>query len=457
VPNVDSKSWLRTRVEKTLVKGLTRAYSTVQVDPGKFLVQLRTAYRMPISGYHGVYSLEINEVDKVADDLIRSGMKLAAVEGAGFGLGGMITILPDLGVLSAITMRTIQKLSLVYGFQFNTDGEIAELWIAAASAAGVDISRELVEKEVVNKFVPRVIQRIAARASAEVVEKWAGRLIPLVSSALGAGLNYWFVRAWGERAKAHFRERHMQLRMQAQSSPGQVPSSLVLPAEFVKASVLKKRMTIFRCMAILFDLDGVLVDSTRSVERQWRIWAREQGIGGDEVMAVAHGVRSVEVIRAVAPHLDAEEEVRKLEGREADDHEGVTAMPGAFELVGSVPDGRWGVVTSGTRLLATERLHLFGIPIPKVMVTADDVVNGKPHPEPYLKGAQLLGVKPAECLVIEDAPAGIQSAHAGGMKVIGLTSTYPAAALSEADVVIAKLDRIKVAFNGARMLTVDAG
>jgi hypothetical protein len=231
VPNVDSKSWLRTRVEKTLVKGLTRAYSTVQVDPGKFLVQLRAAYRMPISGYHGVYSLEINEVDKVADDLIRSGMKLAAVEGAGFGLGGMITILPDLGILSAITMRTIQKLSLVYGFQFNTDGEIAELWIAAASAAGVDISRELVEKEVVNKFVPRVIQRIAARASAEVVEKWAGRLIPLVSSAMGAGLNYWFVRAWGERAKAHFRERHMQLRMQAQSSPRQVPSPLVLPAE----------------------------------------------------------------------------------------------------------------------------------------------------------------------------------------------------------------------------------
>src|SRR5438270_3709990 len=126
--DVESKSWLRKRAEKTLAKGLTRAYSAVQVDPGKFLLQLRTAYRMPISGYHGVYSLEIGEVDRVADDLIRSGMKLAAVEGAGFGMGGMITILPDLGILSAITMRTIQKLSLVYGFQFNTDGEIAELW-----------------------------------------------------------------------------------------------------------------------------------------------------------------------------------------------------------------------------------------------------------------------------------------------------------------------------------------
>src|SRR5271157_2856771 len=209
------KSWLRRRVEKALVKGLTRVYSTVRVDPAKFLLQLRTAYRVPISGYHGVFSLKIGELDAVADSIIRSGMKLAAVEGAGLGLGGLMTIVPDLGILSAITMRTIQKLSLVYGFEFNTDDEIAELWIAAASAAGVDISRELLEKEVINKFVPRVIQRIAARASAEVVEKWAGRMIPLVSSAIGAGLNYWFVRAWGDRAKAHFRERHLQLRQQA--------------------------------------------------------------------------------------------------------------------------------------------------------------------------------------------------------------------------------------------------
>jgi hypothetical protein len=228
--DAESKSWLRTRVEHTLVKGLTRAYSTVQVDPGKFLVQLRTAYRLPISGYHGVYSLDMGELDTVADDLIRGGKKMAALEGAGFGLGGLITILPDLGILSAITMRTIQKLSLVYGFQFNTDHEIAELWIAAASAAGVDISRELLEKEVVNKFVPRVIQRIAARASAEVVEKWAGRMIPLVSSALGAGLNYWFVRAWGERAKSHFRQRHLQRRQEAQAA-GLVPQAPpILPA-----------------------------------------------------------------------------------------------------------------------------------------------------------------------------------------------------------------------------------
>jgi hypothetical protein len=143
-------------------------------------------------------------------------MKVAAIEGAGFGLGGLMTIVPDLGILSAITMRTIQKLSLLYGFEFNTDDEIAELWVAAASAAGVDISRELLEKEVINKFVPKVIQRIAAKASTEVVEKWAGRVIPLASSAIGAGLNYWFVRAWGERARLHFRGRYLLLQERQQ-------------------------------------------------------------------------------------------------------------------------------------------------------------------------------------------------------------------------------------------------
>lgn len=214
--SVERKSWLLRRVEGALQKGLTRAYQGVRVDPAKFLMQLRVAYRVPVSGYHGVFSLDVRELDLVAQSIVRSGMKMAAVEGAGFGLGGFITILPDLGILSAITMRTIQKLSLLYGFEYNTDDEIAELWIAAASAAGVDLGRDLLEKEVVNKFVPRVIQRIAARASTEVVEKWAGRMIPLASSAIGAGLNYWFVRAWGRRAMAHFRQRHLAVREREQ-------------------------------------------------------------------------------------------------------------------------------------------------------------------------------------------------------------------------------------------------
>jgi|SRR5882724_6699109 len=206
------KSWLRRRVETALVRGLTRAYETVRVDPAKFLLQLRAAYDLPITSFHGVYRVELGYLDEVAASVIRSGTKLAAAEGAGLGLGGIITIVPDLGILSAITMRTIQKLSLIYGFEFNTDDEMAELWIAAASAAGVDISRELLEKEVINRFVPRVIQRIGVQASGEVVEKWAGRLIPFASSLIGAGLNYYFVRAWGARALAHFRNKHLVVR-----------------------------------------------------------------------------------------------------------------------------------------------------------------------------------------------------------------------------------------------------
>lgn len=214
-------------------------------------------------------------------------------------------------------------------------------------------------------------------------------------------------------------------------------------------------MPIFHCSAILFDLDGVLVDSTRSVDRQWRLWAERKGVDGDKVIAIAHGVRTIEVIKFVAPHLDVEAEVREIESREADDHDGVNVMPGAAELVRMIPDGRWCVVTSGTRLLASARLQFGGLPIPKVLVTADDVLNGKPHPEPYLKGAELLGVRPKDCLVIEDAPAGIQSARAGGMKVIGITSTYPESQLGTADAVVKKLAQIQVGPDGARKLKVN--
>jgi sugar-phosphatase len=213
--------------------------------------------------------------------------------------------------------------------------------------------------------------------------------------------------------------------------------------------------TTFICSAILFDLDGVLVDSTRSVERQWHIWARERGIDGDKVIAMGHGVRAIDLIRAVAPHLDAEAEVRELESREAEDRDGVVVMPGAIDLVSTIPEGRWGVVTSGTRHLASERLRLAGIPVPKVLVTAEDVAYGKPHPEPYLKGAKLLGVNPVECLVIEDAPAGIESAHAGGMKVVGITSTYAREVLEHADAVVATLGQIRVIANGAGGLVVE--
>src|SRR5258707_8337828 len=211
----ERKTWLRRRVEDGMRRGFQRAYETVKVDPAKFLLQVRAAYGLPITSFQGVYSLEVAQLDALAHRVIRSGMKVAAAEGAGFGLGGLITIIPDLGILSGVTLRTIQKLSLLYGFEFNTEEETAELWIAAASAAGVDISRELLEKEVGSRFVPRVIQRMSAQASTEGGEKWSGRNIPLASSVIGAGLNYYFLPPWGGRARSHFRQRHVEMRNRA--------------------------------------------------------------------------------------------------------------------------------------------------------------------------------------------------------------------------------------------------
>ena len=225
----EKKGWLARRIQGAIQKGLTRAYSTVAVEPAAYLTHLRTAHNLPVVSYHGLYSVPVEQLDDVAQDTIRGAMKLAAAEGAGFGLGGFLTIVPDLSILAAITMRMIQKLSLSYGFEFNTDNEMAELWIAAASAAGVDISRELIEREVVQRFIPRVIQRIAARASVEVVEKWSARLVPIASSALGAGLNYYFVRAWGQRAASHFREKHLARRESMRLEDQESVQPILLP------------------------------------------------------------------------------------------------------------------------------------------------------------------------------------------------------------------------------------
>ena len=220
------RAWLRRRVEKALSKALFRAYKTVRVDPQRFLLELQAGHGLPVTSYGGMYLVDPPILDEIAENIIHSGMKIAAAEGAGLGLGGLLTIVPDFSILAGITLRTIQKLSLLYGFEYNTDDEMAELWIAAASAAGVDLGREYLEKNVVNRLVPRVIRQIAARASTEFVEKWAGRLIPVVSSAIGAALNYYFVRGWGERAHAHFRAKHLARRREfllQQPTLAQVP------------------------------------------------------------------------------------------------------------------------------------------------------------------------------------------------------------------------------------------
>lgn len=202
-------------------------------------------------------------------------------------------------------------------------------------------------------------------------------------------------------------------------------------------------MRTLECEALLFDLDGVLVDSGASTERAWRLWVDKHELNAEEILKIAHGRRTVETVQLVAPHLSAEDEAAILEDIEVEDIAGIGAIPGAAELLRALPAERWAVVTSGTRKLATTRLRQMSLPMPRVLVSAEDVANGKPEPECYLKAAQLLDVTPEDCLVIEDAPAGIDAAHAAGMRVIALTTTHSAEDISAAEVCTQSLEQVR--------------
>ncbi|MGB9074058.1 MAG: HAD family hydrolase [Terriglobales bacterium] len=182
-------------------------------------------------------------------------------------------------------------------------------------------------------------------------------------------------------------------------------------------------MTTIRCSALLFDLDGVLIDSTPAVARVWHSWAQEHGFDPAEVVRRAHGRPSLSTIREFLPHADHEAENREVERREIEDIGGVIQLPGTRQLLGSLPSGGWTIVTSCTRPLAEVRLRTAGLPIPKNMVTASDVANGKPHPEPYQKAAAILGYAAADCVVVEDVPAGIRAGKAAGARVIAFPTT----------------------------------
>jgi sugar-phosphatase len=187
--------------------------------------------------------------------------------------------------------------------------------------------------------------------------------------------------------------------------------------------------------AVLFDCDGVLVDSAASVERAWRRWATERGLDDDAVVAIAHGRRTEDTLRDLGFADDLASEVERIEGAEVADAASVSAFPEAAALLPALPPEAWAVVTSGTPALATSRLAAAGLPLPSVLVTADDVAAGKPDPEGYLEAARRLGRPPAECLVIEDAPAGVQAALAAGMRVVALPTTHPAEELVAATLV----------------------
>jgi mannitol-1-/sugar-/sorbitol-6-phosphatase len=194
--------------------------------------------------------------------------------------------------------------------------------------------------------------------------------------------------------------------------------------------------------AVLFDLDGVLVESREATERVWLDWAARNGIEVDELRAAMHGVRSVEVVRALRPALDAVAESNAIELRQAEDLEGLRAIPGAAQALGALKEDRVAVVTSATRPLAEARLGAVGIKPPLVMVYAGDVARGKPDPEGYRTAAERLGVDPTEALVVEDSPPGIEAGRAAGAATVGVTSTHAAADLGAADVVIGTLEEL---------------
>ncbi|MGA9577406.1 MAG: HAD family hydrolase [Terrimicrobiaceae bacterium] len=177
------------------------------------------------------------------------------------------------------------------------------------------------------------------------------------------------------------------------------------------------------CKALLFDMDGVLIDSTPAVARVWSWWALQHGFDPDETVHKAHGRPSIATIRELLPDADHEAEDREVERREILDIDGVIPLPGVVELLASLPADRWTIVTSCTKPLADVRIRTAGIVAPSGMITAQDITRGKPDPEPYLKGAALLGFAPQDCLVIEDAAAGVRSGKATGARVIALQTT----------------------------------
>jgi sugar-phosphatase len=180
----------------------------------------------------------------------------------------------------------------------------------------------------------------------------------------------------------------------------------------------------FECSAILFDLDGVLVDSAAYVEQQWRRWASARGLRPEPFLRVCHGRRALETIRMAAPHLDAEAEVKAFVPLEETGPDSIGPLDGALRLVTALPRGTWAVATSVIRPVATSRLRRAGLPVPPVLVCAEDVSRGKPSPDAYLLAARSLGFTPEQCLVIEDAPAGIQAARAAEMAVVSVATTH---------------------------------
>jgi sugar-phosphatase len=193
---------------------------------------------------------------------------------------------------------------------------------------------------------------------------------------------------------------------------------------------------------ILFDMDGVLISSIAADERSWLRWARFHHMEETFSLQSTHGRRTIDTIRAARPDLDLAVEVNRMEAFDAEEQGGVLALPGAKSLVAGLPAGAWTVVTSASERMMRQRLALVGMEAPPNAVSADHVAHGKPHPEPYERGARMLGLAPSECLVIEDAPAGVRAGKAAGCAVLAVLTSHGAEELEEADWIVPSLEGV---------------
>ena len=215
------------------------------------------------------------------------------------------------------------------------------------------------------------------------------------------------------------------------------------PATSVAPAPVSAPVTVY-CKGVLFDMDGILISSLGSVERSWTTWATARGIDVATAIHTAHGCRAIETIRLLRPDLDDEAELKYIEEIEIADNDGLAVLPGVLALIASLPTERWTVVTSATHNLAKVRLAEGGIPVPARFITADAVTQGKPHPEPFLKGAEILGLPASACVVFEDSASGTKAGRAAGCTVIGTTFSHKIEELQAAHYLVTDLTGITV-------------
>jgi hypothetical protein len=195
--------------------GMLRGLRSVEVDPENFRRSLAEKHGLWVPHFGRMRDVPIEKLDAIAERMIHDAQRLAMAQGAGFGLGGVLTLIPDASFLTIITLRLIQRLCLLYGFEENEQERRVQMWLAAAAATGIDFSKDLAEKQMIEKLAPRLASRLAIRIGEESAEKWIGRIVPLASSAIGGALNYSFVKTWGRRVQRHLREKHLAERGEA--------------------------------------------------------------------------------------------------------------------------------------------------------------------------------------------------------------------------------------------------